>query len=528
MKAILYNIEMLTPVIATDMQGDPNSAVSAPFIPGSALRGAVVARYLHQSGRQSFDAVRDQQERDMFLSDATRYLNAYPLSNQDERALPLPAAWRYDKNEDVVEPDDMRKIYNLSRPGEPPREVEGVGASFVWLDGTSARLHRGKRQVNVHTQRDAKPGRATQAAGEVYRYDAIAADSHFQAVILTSDELAGAFAALLEGATLNVGRARRAGYGQVAVTKVETVDMADWQECLSRGSLTDDSLQITFLSDVLLHDSNGHPTLDPKESLEDALQVSLELEAEHSFAEARIIGGFNRKWGLPLTQTTAIGAGSVFAYQTQDAISESLIAQLEQNGLGERRAEGFGRVVVNWHTAESYQTERAEERPEIPVSARLTDEEGKLARGIAERLLRQALDERLREKVNAVKLLDPAPSNSQLSRLRCVLRDIQTGPGLSDSNRRTRLTKYLDGLETRSSTRASFSRARIRGDSPAALVGWIKEQIDQVKAVSYWRIGEGIKLSDEITADVTPALALEYSLRLIDGVLHRRTKQGVR
>jgi CRISPR-associated protein Csx10 len=523
-KAILYNLDLLTPLIATDLQGDPNSAVSAPFIPGSALRGAVVARYLRQSGRQSFDAARDQQERDMFLSEATRYLNAYPLNEQDERALPAPAAWRYDKNDGVVEPDDMRKIYNLSRPGQRVSEPEGVGASFAWLYGPTVRLHRGMRQVNVHTQRDAKPGRATEAAGEVYRYDAMSAGSRFQAIILTSDEMAETLAGLLRGATLNVGRARRAGYGQVAVTKVETVPTEEWQECPLRGSLTDDSLQVTFLSDALLRDSKGHPTLDPKESLEDALQVSLELEGEHSFAEARIIGGFNRKWGLPLKQSTAIGAGSVFACRTQEAISETLIAQLEQNGIGERRAEGFGRVVVNWHTAESYQTERAEALLATTVSATLTDEEAKLARGIAERLLRQALDERLREKVNRVEMLD-SPSNSQRSRLRTVLRDIQTGAGLNDPNNRMRLTKYLDGLETRSSTRASFSRARVRGDSPAALLGWIRERVDETKALSYWRIGEQIKLSDEITANVTTALALEYSLRLIDGVLHRRTKQ---
>jgi CRISPR-associated protein Csx10 len=523
-KAILYNIEMLTPVIATDLQGDPNSAVSAPFIPGSALRGAIVARHLRQPGRQSFDAAQDHQERDMFLSEATRYLNAYPLSNRDERALPAPAAWRYRKSDDAVAPDGTREIYNLSRTGQPPREVEGAGASFVWLDGTTARLHRGMRQINVHTQRDAKPGRATEAAGEVYRYDAIAAGCRFQAVILTSDELAGAFAALLEGVTLTVGRARRAGYGLAAVTKVETVDMKDWQECLSRGSLTDDSLQITFLSDALLRDSNGHPTLVPQEILEDALQARLELVAKHSFAEGKIIGGFNRKWGLPLPQTTAIGAGSVFVFRTRDAVSESLIAQLEQNGVGERRAEGFGRVAVNWHMAESYQTETAEKGPEIPTSARLTDEEAKLARGIAERLLRQVLDERLREKINLIEMLDP-PSNSQLSRLRTLLHDIQTGPGLNDPNNRVRLTKYLDSLETRRSTRRLFVGARIRGDSPSALLGWIKERIDEVKALSYWRVGDGIKLSDEITADLTTVLALEYSLRLIDGVLHRRTKR---
>ena len=47
MKAIPYRLHLLEPVLVSQAEsGEENSAVGLPFIPGSAIRGALVARYL--------------------------------------------------------------------------------------------------------------------------------------------------------------------------------------------------------------------------------------------------------------------------------------------------------------------------------------------------------------------------------------------------------------------------------------------------------------------------------------------------
>ena len=60
-----------------------------------------------------------------------------------------------------------------------------------------------------------------------------------------------------------------------------------------------------------------------------------------------MVGGFNRKWGLPLPQTPALKRGSVLKLEITNEVSEKTLWKLIDNGLGERRNEGFGRIGIN-------------------------------------------------------------------------------------------------------------------------------------------------------------------------------------
>ncbi len=59
-----------------------------------------------------------------------------------------------------------------------------------------------------------------------------------------------------------------------------------------------------------------------------------------------MIGGFNRKWGLPLPQALAVRMGSVLVFK-DPGCDPTLLDDLEVRGIGERRAEGFGRIAFN-------------------------------------------------------------------------------------------------------------------------------------------------------------------------------------
>ena len=51
MKALTFTIRSLEPVLVAQVTGgDPNSASSVLFIPGSVVRGALIARYRWQEG----------------------------------------------------------------------------------------------------------------------------------------------------------------------------------------------------------------------------------------------------------------------------------------------------------------------------------------------------------------------------------------------------------------------------------------------------------------------------------------------
>ena len=130
MKAICYTLELQLPVLVTDVQSEPNGAVSMPYVTGSLMRGALAARYLRRADTKTFDALTDTEARALFISTTTRYLNAYPCNHDGERALPVPHAWYYDKNDGYSEKDAWRRIYNLSHATSSRFQEQGLR---LWL-----------------------------------------------------------------------------------------------------------------------------------------------------------------------------------------------------------------------------------------------------------------------------------------------------------------------------------------------------------------------------------------------------------
>src|SRR6266566_1282629 len=91
---------------------------------------------------------------------------------------------------------------------------------------------------------------------------------------------------------------------------------------------------------------------------EKLLQELLNISAD-SFAlicqnaDTRQILGWNELWGMPRTKEVAIDTGSVFLFATtieeEKALEELLKAlfELEQAGIGRRKAESFGRICIS-------------------------------------------------------------------------------------------------------------------------------------------------------------------------------------
>ena len=90
---LFYRLTLQSPLIVTSRQGDPNSAATQLFIPGSSIRGVVAGRLLNAgTGPES------EEFRRLVLSGEVRYLNAY-LEIEGERSLPVPLSWRVRKDD---------------------------------------------------------------------------------------------------------------------------------------------------------------------------------------------------------------------------------------------------------------------------------------------------------------------------------------------------------------------------------------------------------------------------------------------
>ncbi|NTW03667.1 MAG: hypothetical protein HGA19_20735, partial [Oscillochloris sp.] len=275
MKTVTFTITARQPLLLTSLQGDPNSSVSFDYVPGSMIRGALIACYqaIELNGKE-FDSS-DEIIRRRFFDHQTRFLNGYPLvaDADDSRALPLLRSLTQKKNESDHD-ESLKTIYDLSvqRPDldedeqlSPYRRNYGTFTKRGRLVVTSV-----NRRVQIHNQRDRPRGRGVESSGAVFRYEAIAPDERFGAAVLCDvDADVDLFTKLLKVGTFWIGGSRSAGYGEAAISDVQIVD--EWHETgtpptrRSFGS----TFRLILLSDLFARDVYGQmgcelPQADPR------------------------------------------------------------------------------------------------------------------------------------------------------------------------------------------------------------------------------------------------------------------------
>lgn len=551
MKTLLITLLAEQPLLLTSLQGDPNSGVSFPYIPGSVLRGALIHRYRERHCAAGDLDLADPQTQRLFFDGTTRYLNAYLLvapsparsgkpvaTIPQPRGLPLPRAWMRRREDGFHTPDPQGTLSDLERmmAGEQRLKIcQGYDLAATALseqrralvdEGVVALDEQGNpwiaeiaRHINVHNQRDRPRGRGVEGSGAVFRYDALAPGQQFQAAVICADQAdATVLADLLAADRLWLGGSRSAGYGRARITATSTVD--SWHEVgqAPERRLAGATLQITLLSDLIARDANGlHTTAFPVAALAQILNATLQIQPDHSFTAAVHAGGFNRTWGLPLPQTPALAAGSVLSFTAAAPISAAQIADLELQGLGERRVEGFGRVAVNWHPGAPTFVARRFAPPLVADTAqpaRLSMASEQVARQMAQRMLRRRLDEALVERLSGCMVEGDAATNTQFSRLRIVARRALDTADLG------RVQTLIAGLPA--ATREKLRRTRIveRGRSKR-LLEWLEEAITD--GGHSWATSTITVAGVELSASAT--LQREYTLRLIMAVARLAVKE---
>jgi CRISPR-associated protein Csx10 len=533
MNVLTYRIELLEPALITAVEGDPNSAISLDYVTGSVLRGALIQKYMqHHPGVKAADLLQDTGAQTLFFSGAARFLNGYLLKD-NVRTLPTPLAWLQPK-------DELHTVYDFAVKAvtdKSGRKWGGFGQPFVVMQSDQIKGCQPDRQIAIHTQRDRDYGRPTKESGAVYRYDALAAGQTFEAAIVGDDRVDLKDVISLLSGEVYIGGSRNGGYGRVKVMfdAKTAVMVGGWREVgtPSLSASVNNQLIITLLSDALIRDENGQFSTDYW-ALENCLRKTMAAPGatfKEAFVRGRVVGGFNRKTNLPLPQALAVQAGSVVVFDVSQCDAAQLrtlterLGELEQAGIGERRAEGFGRVGINWHTRETWKVfQPPRDAPggpqDNPPRVAVTEATSKaLAEAMTQRLLRSRLDEAVIAAANKLQV-EHAPQRAQLTRLRSILADelMKPEPGLK------RLTDFMSQVEKRSAARKQFEAARI-GEERTRLLIWLKESEAKIadraqlltKDLPASRVGT-------VTAEVSDALRAEYVLRLIDTVLAHAAK----
>ena len=525
MRLITYDIHLLEPLLVTALDGDPNSSISYNFIPGSVLRGALIGSYQHAGNEIDSTALRS-----LFFSPDAQYLNGYrTLYDKDAleevRCWPLPLSLR--REEVQAEEEKSFKVYDLAWISVEDTERLSTPFGILDSDGQMAQI---ERQVTTHIQRDRHLGRSTRESGEIYNYEALSAGQTFRAHILTTlaETEIQPVVDLLAG-ELHLGGSRSAGYGRVRFELVENpADLEAWLAQRYPAQKPAGKVTITLLSDLLLRDGNGNWTTDPR-----AAARSMGLELDTAFRAVRPIGAFNRKWGLPLPQRMALKMGTVLVCRPPTDAQWQQLKDLVENGMGESREDGYGRIAVNWHTQSNF-TMSKPDAPEAEIIPLLPDSAGRQIAGqMVARMWRSQLEQRIVAKAND--LADKAQikaSKSQLHRLRQkVQATLQKAmqaqqPDTPESHCSSdvitdNLRAYMKDLEARRSTRDQFQKTRV---NKTPLLEWISDLLKETAPSSpdFTRIKAQI---GDVQAVWSEIATLEANLRLMDAVLAQMVKK---
>ncbi len=506
--ALTFTLRLVEPLLATQAESsEANSATTLAYVPGSMVRGAVIGCYLNNHMLDAADPLAQR----LFFSGAAQFLNAYPSHPvRAERMLPRPASWRVEKDEVGNRQAQLRDLaiqdWVLDNPKAP-------GGSFVWHGDDGVQLVDTRLHVTVHTASQDR-NRKAEGASQVYRYEALAAGQVLAGAIVAdnADDLELIKPWLSE--VNRLGGAQTAGYGSVVVENIRT--QGDWQEYRPAAALPD-RVVITLLSDALVRDGSGGLADTPGAAL------GITAEPDKAFRRLHVVGGFNRKWGLPLPQGWAIEAGSVFVYPAA-GLDRAALQEAAARGIGERTAEGYGRVAVDWHTLAA-QKQGAPNKPTAPdvKPAPMSTESKALAQRMAGRRLQAQLDRALVTQI--VTLTGGAapfgnlPSAAQLSRARLAARQAW------ETGQLAAISDHFDSLKTAAK---DWERARLQ---KTRLLDWIKElvELDDETFKRKFELAAGLPEVAGETADMDPQawqlLRARTTARLIEGVLKQAVKR---
>lgn len=238
-----------------------------------------------------------------------------------------------------ITPTTLWNVLRAPAPsGETPKPLR-----HQWIAATPRGpvLARPALTVQVHNTVHDPVQRPTTDVGGLFSVEAIPAGSRLRGRVRVRTDDGERFAAALTG-RWELGRARKSEYGRVDVV-ANRVDAATPEP--------DGGEQATvwFVEDAVLLDDRLAP-VDTVPGVVAALSraAGVELEALAHAVGFERVEAWQRRWGRPRPTLFTVAAGSTLLVRRRDrAPLAGALRTLAIDGIGERRAEGFGRLSID-------------------------------------------------------------------------------------------------------------------------------------------------------------------------------------
>ena len=407
MKFIINAIAQ-TPLSFKSGRGDTDTA-TMPYIPGSALLGGLAQAHtlLHPGQTSQFEQffLKSVRFGNLYPADSVKWsknenekahqalngtgLSVYPLPNT-ARSCKRFSSFKFDAgNNDnqhgvsdhlfywlLFELSGQTRIKALETHKDCAHN--GCNESMDRIEGFYRRGHNSneygqpKAKEMLRTRTGINRATSTVQQQILYSRTVLAEGSKFWGTVEIDNTAADEFLDFAEKVNddglIRVGNNRTRGLGHVSLSLTEqpineATEQTDlisrlqkFNECLQTEAKTAGItlehpfyIPITLTADAVLFDH----LLRPQTNLTaDYLQRVTDLsgvEVVYSNYHVRHVMSWNNLWRLPKADDLALSMGSVFVLGTNRAANDNLyqtLFRLQLNGLGERRTEGFGQLLI--------------------------------------------------------------------------------------------------------------------------------------------------------------------------------------
>lgn len=369
MLRISLDVETKQPVVLARSHFSGNIVYTVDYIPGSALRGAMASRFIERNGKPEdnwgkfkkyfcSDKVRFENIY-IYIADGPNYVFPIPLSSKtckayngflwdDEKTGPHHGVSDYLTKEI---PDYCPKCKHKT----PLASING----FYSVSGPdrygSIRRVDVKKRFSMHNEIEDETQRTKE--GVLYTLEQIAEEQKFKGSIIFADEgIRKNFKNDVIGENdefyLYVGQARSRGMGQIGIKKAfddSSFDRGFFPTLEERlNNFDKNCFSVTFYSDAILVDEYLR-CLTSLTSTYLSKMLRVKLDSLKTFSAHHIVSGWHSGARLPKEDDIAITKGSTFLFQYNGDEQEKLVkglSTLEEEGIGLRRNEGFGRLII--------------------------------------------------------------------------------------------------------------------------------------------------------------------------------------
>ena len=543
MRYLFYRIETKEPVKMSGQSKAEEIEGSLDYITGSSVRGAVIGVALRNLSQENKMTGEIKQR----LLKQIYFFNAYPIyevqsdscKEKERRAFPAPYCF-YGKKSDLTAYNgkriEVRSIWNTYENPVSWEEKVCMTEPFVCFRGDTVYGIKVKKDFRLHTSVNITPNHGMGKA--MFRYEAIQPNQDFCGIIMTEDTgLADMVKGFLQDKEYYLGGSKGSGYGKVSIhflyegekeTSLEWVWKDDQKE-----------FYVYYLSDTILYDSYGKlVSYLPEDFLKQRLDLE-NIEYMGGLGRTVNITGYNSAGHYALPQLTGIKAGTIqkYRYRGNNQLLKEKIEKLQERGVGIRRQDGYGRILIlpegfdqrHWERYGAYQKEIQEKAidifQKIPENAGEKEKFMSEIREQAELVLKPLYSQKVMRGIDKYvvaigkRINNRSISNAQIGRLLELFSQAEYSDGKSMKQKVNKYFADMEGRKRNSGTNESFTDTIIAGHSLKKVIKDFVNASEDVEAFIKRREFRIYRLSEDICYEPDEKEVFRYNMIFINKFL---------